>query len=196
MALHGYAKAWGSFRLKRFLDVIWFKSQWLWSKSSKFYCREAVRVGSLPKKLQYLIYYFNLQIKFTEAGNSHTISYDSTTPVLKLPIPWGGREGGWGPLLLVGTIPVLSTFILGTLGRGREWALHGGTTVLIFWTPQAHIAWICGEIAVEHCTFCFSFYFWVPIAHMHCAEVCDLQICLFYYQHHFQLQNNINWTVL
>ena len=39
-------------------------------------------------------------------------------------------------------------------------------------------------------TFGFSSYFCVPIAYVLYAEVCDLQICLFYHQRHFHLQNN------
>lgn len=52
-----------------------------------FIANEQLRVGLLPKKLQYLSYYFNLQIKFVEVGNSHTISHDCTPPAVELPIP-------------------------------------------------------------------------------------------------------------
>lgn len=143
MALHGYSKAWGSFRLKGFLNVIWYKSQWFWGESSNEQLEWAYFPGSCS------IYYFTYQIKFVELGNSHTISYNPAAPAVELP-SYG--EGGWGTNFLVNAIPLLSTFILGSLGWGREWPLHGGTTVLIFWTSQAQIAWICGEIAVLNCT--------------------------------------------
>lgn len=145
MALHGYSKAWGSFRLKGFLNVIWFKSRWIWSESSKFYCRWAVRVGLLPKKLQCILLYPSSLWKLG--------IYIPFLMTLQHQL-WSSQchgEGRWGTLFLVDTFPLFSSFILGTLVEA-EWAFHGGTTVLIFWAPQAHIAWMCGEIAVLNCT--------------------------------------------
>lgn len=95
------------------------------------------------------------------------------------------------------------------------WTLHGGTTCtcdfgditgtysLDLWRNcraalQVHIesynSMILNCHAALHvpmtCTFEFSSQFCVPIAYMLYAEVCHLQICLFYHQHCFHLQNN------
>lgn len=143
--------------------------------------------GLTSQEAEVFIYLY-LQIKFVEVGNPHTISYDSTAPAVELLIPWEGRVRNsfpWGHYSSIINLwgPDLRHSV------GFTWWYHcsdfldtTGTYSLDLWRNYCVVLYMHIEpyesvnlqLPCSTAHFVFRFIFLVPIAYMHCAEVCDL----------------------